>query len=92
MLMIELAKEAVDRIGYKVERDIKELGLKANEISGYRKRHALPQLNDRLDWCKKLRDKTISSAKDWSIAEVQVVRGCLLCDQSLGWANGILRA
>jgi hypothetical protein len=54
-----LAKEAVDRIGYfyKVERDIKELGLEPDKVSDYRRKHALPKLNEFLDWSKKIRDK-----------------------------------
>jgi transposase len=53
-----LAKEVVDRIGYfyRVERDIKELGLKPSEISAYRKKHTLDKLNEFLAWIKKLRD------------------------------------
>ena len=71
----ELANEAVDRIGYfyKVERDIKELGLKVNEIPGYRKRHVLPQLNDLLDWCKKLRDKSCLLPKSKLLEAVSYV-------------------
>ena len=54
-----LAKEAVDRIGYfyKVERDIKELGLEPEKVSDYRRKHALPKLNEFLEWSKKIRDK-----------------------------------
>jgi transposase len=54
-----LAKEAVDRIGYfyKVERDIKELSIEPEKVSDYRKKHALPKLNEFLEWSKKIRDK-----------------------------------
>ena len=53
-----LAKEAVERIGYfyKVERDIKELGIEVGKISDYRKLHTLPKLNEFLAWSKKIRD------------------------------------
>jgi len=54
-----LAKEAVERIGhfYKVEREIKELGLEPSRTSDYRKRHTLPQLQEFFEWSKKIRDK-----------------------------------
>lgn len=54
-----LAKEAVERIGYfyKVESDIKELGIEVSKVSEYRKQHALPKLNEFLNWSKKNRDK-----------------------------------
>jgi transposase len=53
-----LAREAVDRIGYfyKVERDIKELGIEIGKVSDYRKQHTLPKLNEFLAWSKKIRD------------------------------------
>jgi len=53
-----LAREAVERIGYfyKVERDIKELGIEVGKISDYRKQHTLQQLNEFLAWSKKIRD------------------------------------
>lgn len=53
-----LAKEALERIGYfyKVERDIKELGIEISKVSDYRKQHALPKLNEFLAWSKKIRD------------------------------------
>ena len=53
-----LAREAVERIGYfyKVERDIKELGIEVSKISDYRKQHTLPKLNEFLAWSKKIRD------------------------------------
>ena len=53
-----LAREAVERIGYfyKVERDIKELGIEGGKVSDYRKQHTLPQLNEFLAWSKKIRD------------------------------------
>lgn len=53
-----LAKEAVERIGffYKVERDIKELGIEIGKVSDYRKLHTLPKLNEFLEWSKKIRD------------------------------------
>lgn len=53
-----LAKEAVERIGYfyKVERDIKELGIEVGKVSDYRKLHTLPKLNEFLAWSKKIRD------------------------------------
>ncbi len=43
-------------LGYRVERDIKELGLKPSEISAYRKKHTLDKLNEFLAWGKKIRD------------------------------------
>jgi hypothetical protein len=53
-----LAQEAVERIGYfyRVERDIKALGLKPSEVSAYRKRHTLDKLHEFLAWSKKIRD------------------------------------
>ena len=41
---------------YKVERDIKELGIEISKVSDYRKQHALPKLNEFLAWSKKIRD------------------------------------
>jgi transposase len=54
-----VAQEAVARIGYfyKVEREIKELGLEPSRISDYRKKHTLPKLNEFYDWSKKMRDQ-----------------------------------
>ena len=49
----------MDRIWhfYKVEREIKDRKLEGKAIVDYRKQHTLTQLNEFLEWSKKIRDK-----------------------------------